>query len=63
MTELPRLAETGGCGNAPILKQRGQREVFCGLTGIIGCIVRCRTPSFWSSDRAPVRIFCNPQPG
>ena len=24
-----------GCADAPVLKERGQREVFCGLTGII----------------------------
>ena len=24
-----------GCGSAPVLRERGQREVFCGLTGII----------------------------
>ena len=24
-----------GCVDAPVLKERGQREVFCGLTGII----------------------------
>lgn len=25
----------GGCRSSPVLKERGQREVFCGLTGII----------------------------
>jgi hypothetical protein len=29
------LAAAGGCGDAPVLRERGQREVFCGLTGII----------------------------
>ena len=24
-----------GCSNAPVLRERGQHEVFCGLTGII----------------------------
>ena len=24
-----------GCRDTPVLKERGQREVFCGLTGII----------------------------
>ena len=24
-----------GCRDIPVLKERGQREVFCGLTGII----------------------------
>jgi glycosyltransferase involved in cell wall biosynthesis len=28
-------AETAGCADTPILRERGQREVFCGLTGII----------------------------
>ena len=26
---------SGGCSDAPVLRERGQREVFCGLTGII----------------------------
>ena len=26
---------SGGCTDAPVLRERGQREVFCGLTGII----------------------------
>lgn len=26
---------TRGCRETPALKERGQREVFCGLTGII----------------------------
>jgi len=25
----------GGCSDAPVLRERGQHEVFCGLTGII----------------------------
>ena len=32
-TALP-VVETG-CTDAPVLKERGQREVFCGLTGIV----------------------------
>ena len=24
-----------GCADAPVLRERGQREVFCGLSGII----------------------------
>ena len=31
---IPVVAETG-CESAPVLRERGQREVFCGLTGII----------------------------
>ena len=28
-------APATGCLSAPVLRERGQREVFCGLTGII----------------------------
>jgi light-independent protochlorophyllide reductase subunit N len=31
----PATIRGGSCRDAPILKERGQREVFCGLTGII----------------------------
>jgi len=31
MTALP----AGGCRDLPVLRERGQREVFCGLTGLI----------------------------
>ena len=30
-----RALPSGGCATAPVLRERGQREVFCGLTGII----------------------------
>jgi light-independent protochlorophyllide reductase subunit N len=30
-----RAVPTGGCSDAPVLRERGQHEVFCGLTGII----------------------------
>ena len=26
-----------GCETAPVLRERGQSEVFCGLTSIVGC--------------------------
>ncbi|MBU0669567.1 MAG: ferredoxin:protochlorophyllide reductase (ATP-dependent) subunit N, partial [Alphaproteobacteria bacterium] len=26
---------TSDAGHAPVLRERGQREVFCGLTGIV----------------------------
>lgn len=73
MTELPRLAETGGCGNAPILKQRGQREVFCGLTGIIWLhrkmqdafflVIGSRTCAHLLQSAAGVMIFAEPRFG
>ena len=28
-------APAQGCADLPVLRERGQREVFCGLTGII----------------------------
>jgi light-independent protochlorophyllide reductase subunit N len=28
-------APANGCRDTPVLKERGQREVFCGLTGIV----------------------------
>ena len=37
-TSLPVVTELslqGGCTDAPVLRERGQREVFCGLTGIV----------------------------
>ena len=36
---------TGECKETPVLRQRGQREVFCGLTGIVWLTsVTCRSP-------------------
>ncbi|MDP4734920.1 MAG: ferredoxin:protochlorophyllide reductase (ATP-dependent) subunit N, partial [Limnohabitans sp.] len=34
-TVIPIRAETAGCTDVVPLVERGQREVFCGLTGII----------------------------
>lgn len=73
MTELPRLPASGGCRNAPILKQRGQREVFCGLTGIIWLhrkmqdafflVVGSRTCAHLLQSAAGVMIFAEPRFG
>ena len=30
-----RDGPAAGCTDAPVLHERGQREVFCGLTGIV----------------------------
>ena len=32
---MPKDAPQLGCAQAPILKERGQHEVFCGLTSIV----------------------------
>ncbi|QUJ78374.1 ferredoxin:protochlorophyllide reductase (ATP-dependent) subunit N [Sulfitobacter albidus] len=62
-----------GCRSAPILKQRGQREVFCGLTGIIWLhrkiqdafflVVGSRTCAHLLQSAAGVMIFAEPRFG
>jgi light-independent protochlorophyllide reductase subunit N len=32
---IPIQRASQGCTDAPVLSEKGQREVFCGLTGII----------------------------
>ncbi|WP_299968825.1 ferredoxin:protochlorophyllide reductase (ATP-dependent) subunit N [uncultured Roseobacter sp.] len=71
MTEVPRLPVSGGCRNTPILKQRGQREVFCGLTGIIWLhrkmqdafflVIGSRTCAHLLQSAAGVMIFAEPR--
>ena len=73
MTELPRIPTEGGCRNTPILKERGQREVFCGLTGIIWLhrkmqdafflVVGSRTCAHLLQSAAGVMIFAEPRFG
>ncbi len=63
----------GGCRTAPVLKQRGQREVFCGLTGIIWLhrkmqdafflVVGSRTCAHLLQSAAGVMIFAEPRFG
>jgi light-independent protochlorophyllide reductase subunit N len=63
----------GGCTAAPILKERGQREVFCGLTGIIWLhrkmqdafflVVGSRTCAHLLQSAAGVMIFAEPRFG
>ena len=63
----------GGCRNAPVLKERGQREVFCGLTGIIWLhrkmqdafflVVGSRTCAHLLQSAAGVMIFAEPRFG
>ncbi|NNF70684.1 MAG: ferredoxin:protochlorophyllide reductase (ATP-dependent) subunit N [Rhodobacteraceae bacterium] len=73
MTELPRIPASGGCRDTPILKERGQREVFCGLTGIIWLhrkmqdafflVVGSRTCAHLLQSAAGVMIFAEPRFG
>lgn len=62
-----------GCAKSPVLKQRGQREVFCGLTGIIWLhrkmqdafflVVGSRTCAHLLQSAAGVMIFAEPRFG
>lgn len=73
MTELGRVPQTVGCSDTPILKERGQREVFCGLTGIIWLhrkmqdafflVVGSRTCAHLLQSAAGVMIFAEPRFG
>ncbi|WP_147127653.1 ferredoxin:protochlorophyllide reductase (ATP-dependent) subunit N [Shimia ponticola] len=64
---------TTGCRDVPILKERGQREVFCGLTGIIWLhrkmqdafflVVGSRTCAHLLQSAAGVMIFAEPRFG
>ncbi len=61
------------CRDTPVLKQRGQREVFCGLTGIIWLhrkmqdafflVVGSRTCAHLLQSAAGVMIFAEPRFG
>ncbi|MGI3901895.1 MAG: ferredoxin:protochlorophyllide reductase (ATP-dependent) subunit N [Janthinobacterium lividum] len=60
-----------GCSDAPVLRQRGQREVFCGLTGIVWLhrkiedafflVVGSRTCAHLMQSAAGVMIFAEPR--
>ncbi len=66
-----RAAEPAGCNDLPVLKERGQREVFCGLTGIIWLhrkiqdafflVVGSRTCAHLIQSAAGVMIFAEPR--
>jgi len=67
------LPPQAGCRTSPVLKQRGQREVFCGLTGIIWLhrkmqdafflVVGSRTCAHLLQSAAGVMIFAEPRFG
>jgi light-independent protochlorophyllide reductase subunit N len=64
-------ADTLGCTAAPVLRERGQREVFCGLTSIIWLhrkiqdafflVVGSRTCAHLIQSAAGVMIFAEPR--
>ncbi len=70
---MNRPFQHNGCQSAPILKERGQREVFCGLTGIIWLhrkmqdafflVVGSRTCAHLLQSAAGVMIFAEPRFG
>jgi light-independent protochlorophyllide reductase subunit N len=63
--------DAGGCTDAPVLRERGQREVFCGLTGIVWLhrkiqdafflVVGSRTCAHLIQSAAGVMIFAEPR--
>ncbi len=67
------IPSSRGCLDAPVLRQRGQREVFCGLTGIIWLhrkmqdafflVVGSRTCAHLLQSAAGVMIFAEPRFG
>ena len=73
MTLNRPLPATTGCRETPVLKQRGQREVFCGLTGIIWLhrkmqdafflVIGSRTCAHLLQSAAGVMIFAEPRFG
>ncbi len=74
MNERPALADVspiGGCGTIEVLQERGQREVFCGLTGIVWLhrkiqdafflVIGSRTCAHLIQSAAGVMIFAEPR--
>jgi light-independent protochlorophyllide reductase subunit N len=66
-------AKASGCADVPVLRERGQREVFCGLTGIVWLhrkvqdafflVVGSRTCAHLLQSAAGVMIFAEPRFG
>jgi light-independent protochlorophyllide reductase subunit N len=74
MTVAGSIGTSGaGCRDAPVLRERGQREVFCGLTGILWLhrkmpdafflVVGSRTCAHLLQAAAGVMIFAEPRFG
>ena len=68
---LPFRAPPASCNDIPVLRERGQREVFCGLTGIVWLhrkiqdafflVVGSRTCAHLIQSAAGVMIFAEPR--
>jgi light-independent protochlorophyllide reductase subunit N len=73
MTATAPGLEAAGCRDLPVLRERGQREVFCGLTGIVWLhrrmqdafflVVGSRTCAHLIQSAAGVMIFAEPRFG
>ena len=71
MNAVLPIAKANGIDCAPVLKERGQREVFCGLTGIVWLhrkmqdafflVVGSRTCAHLLQSAAGVMIFAEPR--
>ena len=71
MSPVIPIRSAPGCSEAPVLRERGQREVFCGLTGIIWLhrkiqdafflVVGSRTCAHLIQSAAGVMIFAEPR--
>lgn len=71
MSAVIPIHADAGCTDAPVLMERGQREVFCGLTGIIWLhrkmqdafflVVGSRTCAHLVQSAAGVMIFAEPR--
>lgn len=71
IVDLPKEAQSHVGKNIPIYKERGQREVFCGLTGIIWLhrkiqdafflVIGSRTCAHLIQSAAGVMIFAEPR--
>ncbi len=68
---IPPIVPAASCSDLPVLRERGQREVFCGLTGIIWLhrkmqdafflVVGSRTCAHLIQSAAGVMIFAEPR--
>jgi light-independent protochlorophyllide reductase subunit N len=71
MNQIAPITAAAGCLDTPVLRQRGQREVFCGLTGIVWLhrriqdafflVVGSRTCAHLLQSAAGVMIFAEPR--
>ena len=71
MSAQPTPAPGSGCASRPVLAERGQREVFCGLTAIVWLhrkiqdafflVVGSRTCAHLMQSAAGVMIFAEPR--